>query len=211
MNEAITRVEGTCNIDFMTTHGRPGAVCLVGGTHPVDRGIRRAQKRVCPGRAPSLWSHAFVLQGERADGHAWLLESDIDLQGGQVKNGVQEHRLDKYGDASEYPNAAILDFGLTDAQARGVIAAGLDFVSRRTRYAAAGALKTYWNILAKRLDREPRNKDAIFCSAFVRALYRHVGVDLVPSVAVHNTLPEHLAQTTVPHRRWVMLREEAER
>ncbi len=195
------------NLEFMADHGKPGLVCLVGGTSAIDRGIRKAQRRITPDGKPSLWSHAFIFQGERADGRMWLFESDIDICHGQVRNGVQEHRIDKYGDAKDYPNVAVLDFGLDASAVDKLVRAGLDFISKSTKYAFGGILRTYVAMMTKKLDRAAE-KDEIFCSAFVRSLVQHAGIDIVPAVAVHHTTPEHLAQTTVTHKRYELVRQD---
>ena len=195
------------NLEFMAEQGKPGRVCLVGGRSAIDRGIRKAQRRLTADGKPSRWSHAFVFQGERADGRIWLLESDIDVCHGQVRNGVQEHRIDKYGDDAGYPNVAVLDFGLDASAVATMVRAGLDFISKSTKYAFGGILRTYVGMMTKKLDRAPE-KDEIFCSAFVRSLVKHAGLDLVPAVAVHHTTPEHLSQTPVSHKRYELIRQD---
>lgn len=177
----------------------------MGAETAIDRAIRRAQRNLVPGGLDSLWSHAFIFQGNRIDDRAWVLESDIDPSGGYLRFGVQENRIEKYADEKVYVNLAVLDFDLTEDQAKRVVAAGLDFVSKGTRYAIGGLLKTYWAILREGLGEEKR-KDSTFCSSFVRALYRHVGIDLVPKVAVRHTAPEHLFQTPVRHARHELIR-----
>lgn len=193
------------NLDFFRRHGKAGAIGLVGGSSALDRGIRFAQRHLFPDKAASLWSHVFVFQGERADGREWLIESDFDVTKGRLRSGAQENRLEKYGDPKEYPNAAVLDFGLKDADVRRLLGAGLDFVSQRTPYALTGCLKTYWALLSKSLDRD-KTRDEIFCSALVRTLYKHVGLDLAPGIAVRHTTPEHVARAVPPHERHVLLR-----
>lgn len=180
-------------MEFFRQHGAPGRIGLVGGVSALDRGIRFAQRHLNPGKTPSLWSHAFIFQGERVDGEPWLIESDFDVTKGRLRSGVQENRVEKYADAKAYPNAAVLDFGLKAADVRRLLSAGLDLVVRRTPYALTGTLKTYWAVLTKAMDRASE-KDEIYCSALVRALYQHVGIDLAPGVAIHHTTPEHVAR-----------------
>lgn len=201
----VHEVRGVSNLDFLARYGRPGRVGLVGGTAAVDLGIRVAQRPLLEGRAQSLWSHAFVFQGDRVDGRPWLVESDFEIGKGQLRNGVQENRVDKYGDEKQYPNLAVLDFGLGGEEVRRMLSAALDLVARRTPYALTGTLKTYWAMLQKKLH-EGDEKDETYCSSFVRTLYRLVGIDLVPGVAVRHTAPEHLAQTPVAHARHVLVR-----
>ena len=201
----VHEVRDLSNLEFLRRYGKPGRVGLVGGTAAVDLGIRAAQRPLLSGAKQSLWSHALVFQGERVDGAPWVIESDFDLGKGQLRNGVQENRADKYADEKAFPNLAVLDFGLGGEDVRRMLAAALDLVARRTPYALAGTLKTYGAMLQKRLH-EDGEKDETYCSSFVRTLYRHVGIDLVPGVAVRHTAPEHLAQTRVPHARTVLIR-----
>ena len=193
------------NLDFFRRYGARGRVGIVGGASALDRGIRFAQRHLDPEGKPSLWSHVFVFQGERVDGFPWLMESDFDVTKGRLRSGAQENRVEKYGDDRGYPNAAVLDFGLAEEDVRRLLAAGLDFVARRTPYALSGTLRTYWALLTKALDGE-KTRDEIFCSAFVRTLYKHVGLDLAPGVAVRHTTPEHVARAVPPHTRYVLTR-----
>jgi hypothetical protein len=203
----ILQHRGLSNAEFFKRYGAAGRIGLVGGSSALDRGIRHAQRLLDPARRPSLWSHVFVFQGDRADGRAWLMESDFDVTKGRVRSGAQENRVEKYGDEACYPNAAVLDFGLKDVDVRKLLGAGLDFVAQRTPYALTGTLKTYWAMFQKALDGE-KDRDEIFCSAFVRTLYKHVGVDLAPGVAVRHTTPEHVARSVPPHTRHLLLRDE---
>ena len=203
----IHEVGDLSNLEFLKRYGKPGRVGLVGGTAPIDLGIRFAQRHLHPEKKHSLWSHALIFQGERLDGEPWVIESDLEIGKGQLRNGVQENRADKYADEKAYPHLAVLDFDLGAEDVRKMLTAGLDLLVRRTRYALGGTLKTYWALLQKRLE-EDEEKDETYCSSFVRTLYRHVGIDLVPGVAVRHTAPEHLAQTRVPHTRTVLIRSE---
>lgn len=195
------------NAEFFKRYGAAGRVGLVGGSSALDRGIRHAQRLLDPQRKPSLWSHVFVFQGERHDDRLWLMESDFDFTQGRLRSGAQENRIDKYANEKEYPNAAVLDFGLPAEDVRKLLSAGLEFISKRTPYALTGTLKTYWAMVQKALDGE-KERDEIFCSAFVRTLYKHVGLDLAPGVAVRHTTPEHVARSVPPHTRHLLLRSE---
>lgn len=206
----VHEVTDVSNLEFLKRYGKPGRIGLVGGITPIDLGIRLAQRHLDPERRHSLWSHAFVFQGDRIDGEPWVLESDLEIGKGQLRNGVQENRVEKYANAKTFPNLAVLDFGLEGESLRRLLTAGLDLVVRRTRYAIGGTLKTYWAILKKKVDQE-EEKDETYCSSFVRALFRHVGVDLAPGVAVGHTTPEHLARTPVTHTRHVLVRHESSR
>lgn len=199
-------VTGLGNREFLLRYGKPGCVGLFGGSSAIDRAIRAGQRKLDDADQPSLWSHAAVFQGERIDGQSWLIESDFEVGKLQLRNGVQENRIDKYESQKEWPNLAVLDFGLKEKEIRRVIVAALDLVARRTKYDLPGVLETYWAMMRKTLG-TGREKDTTFCSAFVRAVFQHAGVDLVPGVAVQHTLPEHVSRTALPHVRHLLIRE----
>jgi hypothetical protein len=203
----VQRVRGVGNLQFLERYGKPGCVGLFGGSSAVDRAIRMGQRGMDDGAKPSLWSHVAVFEGERLDGRPWLLESDFDVGKGQLRNGVQENRVDKYASEKEWPNLAVLDFGLKEKDVRRVLVAGLDLVAKRTRYDLDGILQTYWAMMRKTMH-EGREKDSTFCSAFVRAIFQHAGIDLFPGIAVRHTLPEHVSQTPVPHARVLLVRDD---
>lgn len=124
----ILQYRDLSNAEFFKRYGAPGRVGLVGGSSPLDRGIRHAQRLIDPHGKPSLWSHVFLFQGERFDGQGWLMESDFDVTQGRVRGGAQENRIEKYADEKGYPNAAVLDFGLKDVDVRKLLGAGLEFI-----------------------------------------------------------------------------------
>src|ERR1043166_8451365 len=117
----IVDITGIGNEEFLDAYARPGRVGLAGGSHWIDKAIRRMERRVRDDRASSAWSHAFLFGGRRLDGHHWLLESDLDIHKKLVRLGVQENRIAKYSDAVAYPNLAVLDFHLSDEQAGAVV------------------------------------------------------------------------------------------
>lgn len=189
------------NLEFLRRHARPGRVGLFGGSSTVDRAIRGAQALLDAEGRPSRWSHAAIFEGDRVDGRGWLIESDFEIGRRNLRSGVQENRLEKYGDAEAWPEVAVLDFGLDAGQVRKVLAAGLDLLAAATPYALGGLVKTGVAMLRKRLDRGSPGAST-YCSAFVRTAFLAAGIDLAPGVAVPNTAPEHLARSPAPHRRW---------
>jgi hypothetical protein len=199
---------GLSNLEFLKRYAKPGCVGLFGGTSTIDRAIRRGQKGLDEAAKPSLWSHAALFEGERADGQQWLIESDFEVGKGQLRNGVQENRIDKYADEKDWPNLAVLDFGLKEKEAQKLVVAGLDLVARRTNYDLGGILETYWAMMRRSMSRG-REKESTFCSAFVRAVFRHAGMDLAPGVAVQHTLPEQVSRTALPHTRYLLVRDGA--
>ena len=194
------------NLEFLKKYAKRGCIGLMGGSSAVDRAIRKGQRGLEGATKPSLWSHVLIFQGERVDGQSWLIESDFEVGKGNVRNGVQENRIDKYASEKDWPNLAVLDFGLKEKEALQVIVAGLDLVARRTNYDLGGILETYWAMMRKTMSKG-REKESTYCSAFVRAVFKHAGVDLAPSVAVGHTLPEHVSRTPVPHRRYQLVRD----
>lgn len=202
----IQRVSGLSNMEFLKKYAKAGCVGLFGGSSGVDKAIRIGQREMDDEAKPSLWSHVAVFEGERIDGEQWLLESDFEVGKGQLRNGVQENRIVKYGDEKEWPNLGVLDLGLKDREVQRIVVAGLDLVAKRTKYDLHGILQTYWAMMRKTMDKG-QDKNSTFCSAFVRAVFKHAGVDLVPGVAVQHTLPEHVSRTPVPHTRYLLVRD----
>lgn len=204
-----TRVTGISNREFFARHARAGRVGLVGGGELINRLIARAQRRLDPRHDWSLWSHAFVFQGERIDGHHWVIESDLDIHRKHIRLGLQENRVEKYCDDGAYTVAAILDFGLEEAQVRRVLAHSLDLVAQNTRYSLRELVGTLFalhhpelrsaeNVLAR--DR------SFYCSAFVRHVFAGAGVELVPGLAEKNTTPEDLFRSARDHTEWLLVR-----
>ena len=144
------------NAQFMDAHAAPGYVGLVGGSDWLNRAIRRMQH---PGFRPeqrSAWSHAFIFSGRRADGHLWILESDLEMHRKQIRLGVQENRASKYFDAEAFPNLAILDFGLSEQQTAQVLTAALDLLAGLTRYSLREIVGTLLAVQSRRLRRRGR-------------------------------------------------------
>lgn len=205
-------VEGLTNREFFEQYAAPGRIGLVGGPELINRLIGRAQRHLDEKRAWSRWSHAFLFQGRRHDGHHWVIESDLDIKHKLIRLGVQENRAAKYFDDTKSTAVAILDFGLTPEQQQLLLSHALELVSLGTRYSLSEIAGTVWAMRHPRW--RPREnllarERAFYCSAFVRHLFGLTGIDLVGDVAVKNTAPEHLVRTAVPHTKWIMTRGEA--
>jgi hypothetical protein len=210
MPETI-HVTGLTNAEFFERHAAPGRVGLYGGPELINRLINRAQRHIDDAHAWSRWSHAFVFQGRRLDGHHWVIESDLDIHRKHIRLGVQENRITKYHDDAHTTALAILDFGLTPAQVECMLAAALDQVAQHSRYSLREIAGISWAM--KRPKWQPRenvlaNDHAYFCSAFVRHVFAEAGVDLVAGIAEKNTAPEHIERTTLPHTKWLLVRGE---
>lgn len=205
-------VEGLTNQEFFERHAAPGRIGLIGGPELINRLISRAQRHLNEAHAWSRWSHAFLFQGRRHDGHHWVVESDLDIKRKHIRLGVQENRAAKYFDDRTNTSVAILDFGLTPEQEQRVLAGALELVSEGTRYSLREIAGTAWamrhpgwcpreNLLAR--------EKAFYCSAFVRHVFGRAGIDLAGGIAEKNTAPEHIASTPLSHTRWIMTRGEA--
>src|SRR5258708_4985800 len=130
----IVRIEGLSNREFLERYARPGCIGLSGGTSLIDKAICRAQRHLDAEENWGMWSHAFLFQGRRADGHHWVIESDLQVHRKHIQLGVQENRISKYHDESLYTTLAVLDFGLSEAQGASLLNEGLELVSPRARY-----------------------------------------------------------------------------
>ena len=203
-------VTGLSNQEFLERYARGGCVGLSGGVTLVDKAICRAERHLDAEERWGLWSHAFVFQGRRADGHHWVIESDLQILHKHIQLGVQENRITKYFNEQNYTTLAVLDFGLTEAQTRTVIAGGLEMVATRTRYSLRELFGTLLalrrpelrgtaNVLAR--DR------SVYCSAFVQYLFRQAGLDLAPGVEGKNTTPEDISRAPIPHTMYLLQRE----
>jgi hypothetical protein len=128
-----------------------------------------------------LWSHALLFEGKRADGHHWVIESDLQMHRKHIQLGVQENRIAKYHDEETFPNLAVLDFGLTDAQIAAVLGEGLRMVAQHAVYSLRELVGTAFALRHQR-SRSQRNRLArrksMCCSGFVQHVFMRAGIDL---------------------------------
>ena len=197
------------NRDFLATYAGAGRVGLACGSFGIDKLIRRAQRHVNADKQWSLWSHALVFQGERADGHHWVIESDLDIHHKHIRLGAQENRVSKYYDEKDFPHLAVLDFGLKKAQSAVLVREGLEMIASRVRYSIRELVGTLFalrypsfrgkeNLLAE--------DNSFYCSAFVQHLFGKLGVDLVPGVETKRNTPEDIFRSPVPHTTYLLER-----
>ncbi len=198
------------NAAFLHRYAAPARIGLAGGSALIDRGIRKAQRLITDDAAGSAWSHAFLFGEQRSDGHWWVLESDLDLRHKQIRLGAQENRLAKYFDAGEWPNLAVLDFGLDADASRRVLAAALDLLADATRYSLREIVGTLL-ALARPTLRERDNllarENSLYCSAFVQHCYARAGISFVAGLSIKNTTPHDIARTALPHHAHCLLRQ----
>ena len=206
----IIQITGLTNREFLERHAAPGRIGLSGGTTLIDRAICRAERHLDPEQRWGVWSHAFLFQGVRGDGHHWVIESDIQLQHKHIQLGVQENRITKYFDQKLYSSVAVLDFGLAGAKVESLIREGLELVATHEQYSLRELVGTMLALrhsdLRGRENVMARERSS-YCSAFVQQLFRKAGLDLAPGVAAKNTTPEDIARSPLLKTAWVLQRE----
>jgi hypothetical protein len=205
-------VTGLSNREFLEHYAGAGRIGLSGGVTLIDRAICRAERHLDGEEKWSAWSHAFLFQGRRLDGHHWVLESDLQIHRKHLQFGVQENRITKYFDERLYTTLAVLDFGLAEPQIGCLLQEGLELVANRARYSLRELAGTLLALRHPKL-RSRRNvlcrESSMYCSALVQHLFRKAGLDLAPGVDFKNTTPEDIARTALPHNTYLLQREVA--
>jgi hypothetical protein len=210
-NQAVV-LTGLSNQEFLERYARPGCIGLSGGVTLVDKAICRAERHLDAQARWGAWSHAFLFQGRRLDGHHWVIESDLQIHRKHLQFGVQENRVSKYCDEVLYTRLAVLDFGLSETQLGCVLGEALELAANRARYSMRElfgtlvalhrpSLRGRTNLLAR--------ESSMYCSAFVQYVFRKAGLDLAPGIDPKNTTPEDLARTGMPHVAHVLERAQA--
>jgi hypothetical protein len=205
-------VDDLSNQQFLERYAGPGRIGLSGGFTVIDKAICRAERHLHEEKKWGTWSHAFLFQGPRQDGHHWLIESDLQVHHKHIQLGVQENRISKYFDEELYSNLAVLDFGLNETQASILVREALELVANRAKYSLRELLGTL--IALRHPELRGRNnvlarESSLYCSAFVQYLFRKTGFDLAPGVDGKNTTPEDISRTALPHVRYLLRREPA--
>ena len=208
-NETVRFVD-LSNEQFLKLHARPGRIGLSGGLTFIDKAICRAERHLDENERWGLWSHAFLFQGTRADGHHWVIESDLQVHHKHIQLGVQENRVSKYHDEKLYTNLAVLDFGLSEEQMTALVREGLELVATRAKYSVRELLGTL--IALRRQEMRGRTnvlarECSMYCSAFVQHLFQKMGLELAPGVDGKNTTPEDISRSPIPHVTYLLERE----
>ena len=203
-------VTGLSNREFLELYARPGRIGLSGGITFIDMAICRAERHLDERERWGSWSHAFLFQGLRLDGHHWVIESDLQIHRKHIQLGVQENRISKYFDEALYTNVAVLDLGLAEDQIACLLREGLELVANRARYSMRELFGTF--IALRRPSLRGRQnllarESSLYCSALVQHLFRKTGLDLAPGVDLKNTTPEDIARTAIPHVTYLLQRQ----
>ena len=197
------------NREFLERYAQPGRVGLSSGVTLVDKLICRAERHLDESERWGDWSHVFFFEGARADGHQWVIESDLQFHRKHIQLGVQENRITKYFDEELYTTLAVLDFGLTGAQVAVLLREGLELVATHARYSLRELLGAV--IALRRPELRAREnllsrERSLFCSAFVQHLFRKAGLDLAPGVDDKHTTPEDISRSVIPHTTYLLQR-----
>jgi len=206
----IVRIEGIGNAEFLERYAAPGRVGLCGGNDLLNRAIRKLQHHVTHDGHRSAWSHAFLCNGRRLDSQNWVLESDLDLRHKQIRLGVQENRISRYHDEEAFPNLAILDFGLDEAQTNSVLSSGLDLLAGLSQYSLrelVGTLLAMQSSLLRRRRNLFEVEGSLYCSAMVQHCYQTVGIDFVDGVHSKNITPHDIGNCPRARTAWLLVRE----
>ena len=176
-------INGLSNREFLERYARAGRIGLSGGVTLIDKAICRAERHLDERELCGAWSHAFLFEGRRLDGHHWVIESDLQVHRKHIQFGVQENRISKYYDETFYTSLAVLDLGLTEAQVACLLREGLELVANRARYSLRELfgtlialhrpqLRARGNLLAR--------ESSLYCSALLQYVFRKAGLDLAP-------------------------------
>jgi hypothetical protein len=199
------------NREFLKTHAGSGRIGLCGGNDLINKAIRKMQWQVTSDGRRSPWSHAFLFSECRSDGEFWVLESDLDLRHKQIRLGVQENRMSKYFDESEFPNLAVIDFDLSTEQSNAVVTEGLNLLSGLSTYSLTELLGTLMAMSRTGLRAKENllaREGALYCSAMVQHCFDAINFDLKPNVETKNITPHDLFQTPQPHTGYHLIREQ---
>lgn len=208
-NETVV-VTDISNREFLDRYARPGRVGLSGGFTLIDKAIARAERHLDEAGTWGSWSHAFLFQGTRHDGHHWVIESDLQVNRKHIRLGVQENRISKYYDEDFYATLAVLDFNLPEQTVTNLLSEGLELVALRARYSLrelVGTLIALHDPKLRAKENPLMREKSMYCSAFIQHLFRKVEIDLAPGIHRSNTTPEDISRTLVPHTTYILKRE----
>ena len=196
------RVSGITNQEFLERYAQAGRIGLCQGATLIDKVICRAQRRLDTDGTAGSWSHVFLFQGQRADGHHWVIESDLQIHRKHFQFGVQENRISKYFNQDLFQSLAVLDFDLNSEQVANLLREAVALSADRARYSLRELLGTLLALRHSRLRNRQNllaRESSMYCSAFVQWVFRKAGLDLAPGLDYKNTTPKDIAGTILPH------------
>lgn len=195
-----------------------GVACLglLGAYGLIGYISRQTQEIIRLDRAPSYWSHAFLLVGELAtdaavnrhpERSALLWESSLEPPGAfnyfTYRSGASARHISDYAPATFdiraahcVPNLAIIAIGLTEQERADILDRADQPDVDQLRYDLAGLLGTWYAYITKRTG-EPNplaQGYAQFGAAYVQLAYDAAGIDLAPGARQRNVSPEHIWQ-----------------
>lgn len=192
----VTVVTGQTPEEFLRTYAKRGCIGLIGKTDWLARGIRGGQEPITLDPCPSLWSHAWLFEGEREDAEHWIQESTIQFRlcWPQFRNGTQENRLSHYFEPpARGQYLAVIDWRLNEQQQKAVLAEGLRLIAAQEPYPVIGLFGTLCVYVFRPRDIKKWMPDGYYCSAFVQKAYEEgAGIDLASDLPPELTSPEHL-------------------
>ncbi len=208
MNQ-INIISDMTNQEFLSQYARAGRIGLAGGDTLIDKAIARAQRHLDDQARWGKWSHAFFFQGTRSDGHAWVIESDLQIHRKHLQFGAQENRASKFHDEHFYTRLAVLDFGIDPPTCAKLVSHGLDLVASHAKYSFRELAGTLVALRHPSLRQNPNvlaRSTSFYCSAFVEHIFRLAGLSLVEQLDVKNTTPEDIFRSWRPHAAYVLER-----
>jgi len=209
MQAKLIDLKNISNKELALQYAKPGCIGLVGANTLIDNSIKKAQKRITRDGKSSAWSHAFIFSGMRADGHLWVIESDLEFHRKQIKLGVQENRAEKYFDDAMFSNFAVLDFGLDKETQDKIITEGLNLVCSNAGYSLReifGALMSLGNKVERKKENKLAQQNSFFCSAMVQHCFSKANLNLCAEVSLKHITPEDIAGNLHSHTQYRIVR-----
>ncbi len=197
------RAEGEDNLQWLAA-GAPkkgSSIVLFGGVDNHAFRLRVAQAHVRDTFTPSHWSHAVLLFGiDRNDpGATRIYEISLAPQRGfgfpASMNALQEGMLGHYVDPAEFPNVAIINFPLTQADIEPVLykftqqRAVLDAVDLVIRWLAFG-----WGVAGS--GNPLLDGYGLPSAAMLEVVCNAAGYDITPNTPSRASSPEAIWQAT---------------
>lgn len=197
----VPREPGEDNLQWLGRNMPDGdhAVCvMVGGTDPVSFRLRTAQAHARHDLMPSHWSHVMLLdKAARSVGSTVVHEISLDPPRGfgfpPPTNGVQEGRLNAYGDPEEFPNIALLDIPVGREEVMGSLSR---FQKQRAVLDPVGLI-VQWLAYLWGVSNSPNpllQRLGIPSAAMLEVVIGAAGYDITPGLESRSSCPEAIWQ-----------------